>query len=264
MDKLEKDASPEQRAHLTCRANKDSALIWKAYPLTREHKLTDEETRFLVTYATGCELPELPKECTCACKNLTVEHLVHCAGKLQRHNMLQRRLVAFAREQGFTVQQNERLTIEDIKEQQEPDIIFYGGEKPLETDITVVNPCAPSRIKRTARDPHCAIGDANAIKRRRYDARALARNNEFSPLAFETHGAMGGEVHKLLQTLAAKTRGVQGLAARDMALDLAVTLVKGNALCASLTMGRAQRLQDQLRGRRFTMISFFIVLTFVL
>ena len=247
MDRLQKEASPEQWAHLTCRANKDSALVWKAFPLTREHKLTDDESRFLVTYATGCELPGLPKECVCACKNLTVEHLVHCAGKLHRHNMLQRRLVAFAREQGFTVQQNERLTIEDIKEKQEPDIIFYGGVKPLETDVTVVNPCAPSRVKRTAKRPHYAIETANAIKRRRYDVQALARNNDFAPLAFETHGAMGDEVHKLLQTLAAKTRGVQGWAAKDMALDLAVTLAKGNALCASLTIARAQRQQDQLR-----------------
>ena len=248
MDKLEERVSPEQRAHLSSRANKDSALIWKAFPLTQEHKLTDDETRFQVAYATGCELPELPRECTCACKNLTVEHLVHCAGKLHRHNMIQRRLVAFAREQGYTVQQNERLRIEDTKEMQEPDIIFYGGAKPLETDVTVVNPCAPSKITRTASNPDSAINTANTNKKRRYDRQAQARNNDFAPLAFETHGAMAEEVHNLLQKLAAKTRGVHGWAARDMALDLAVTLVNGNALCAAQTMARAQRHQDELRS----------------
>ena len=248
MDELEEKVTPEQWAHLTCRANKDSALVWKAFPLTQEHKLTDEQTRFQVTYATGCELPELPKECTCACKNLTVEHLVHCSGKLQRHNMIQRRLVAFSREQGFTVQQNERLQIEDVKEMQEPDIIFYGGVKPLETDVTVVNPCAPSKIKRTASNPHSALGTANTNKKRRYEEQAHARENDFSPLAFETHGAMGDDVHQLLQTLAAKTPGVHGWAAREMALDLAITLVQGNALCAAQTMAKAQRHQDELRS----------------
>ena len=79
------------------------------------------------------------------------------------------------------MQQNERLQIEDVKEMQEPDIIFYGGVKPLETDVTVVNPCAPSKIKRTASNPHSALGTANTNKKRRYEEQAHARENDFSP-----------------------------------------------------------------------------------
>ena len=59
---------------------------------------------------------------------------------------------------------------------------------------------------------------------------------------------MGDDVHQLLQTLAAKTPGVHGWAAREMALDLAITLVQGNALCAAQTMAKAQRHQDELRS----------------
>jgi hypothetical protein len=38
------------------RASKATALLWKAYPLTQEFALTNEEVRFSVAYATGQRL----------------------------------------------------------------------------------------------------------------------------------------------------------------------------------------------------------------
>lgn len=64
-------------ARLTSRANRYSAVAWKAYPLTKELRLTDDETRFMVAYATGCPWESLAKDCTCGAE-LTLEHLVCC------------------------------------------------------------------------------------------------------------------------------------------------------------------------------------------
>jgi hypothetical protein len=72
------------------------------------------------------------------------------SNQLTRHNRLQGRFVALAREQGCATEQNPRLSIEDAKNQQEPDVVFYFGfGRPVEADITVVNPTAPSYVCRS-------------------------------------------------------------------------------------------------------------------
>jgi hypothetical protein len=145
--------------------------------------------------------------------------------------------------------QNPRLTIEEAKNCQEPDIVFYQGiSRPLETDITVVNPCCPSKLQRTLKKTGFALREAGREKVRRYAEQAEKRTHEFAPLAFETHGAMGEEVGVLLRKLAANTPDTQGHGARSMALDLAITLARGNAACARSTVARAFRNRDQLRA----------------
>ena len=108
---LKQTLSPETVSRMESRANKASALIWKAYPLTQDFALTDEEVRFSVAYATGQRLPHMPERCSCARGTpLTMEHTVHCAEKLMRHNMMQDRFVSFARLHGVRTRQNPRLT----------------------------------------------------------------------------------------------------------------------------------------------------------
>jgi len=231
-------ATLEQRTRLACRANKSSALVWKAFPLVKEMRLNDDQTRFLLAYATGATLPGLPKKCACR-QDLTLEHAVHCGTeKLARHNLLQSRFVAFAREHGVVAQQNQRCTVEQAKGCQEPDIIFFqNAHKPVETDVTVVNPCAPSKLKR--KQP--AINEAAEAKRRKYEQKADDRQHRFVPLAFETHGAMSPEVITLVNQFAANTPTGVGYAASTMQIDLALTLVRGNAYCAFRAIGRAGR-----------------------
>jgi hypothetical protein len=232
-------ATPEERKRLESRANRSTALVWKAYPLVREMRLNDEETRFLLAYATGATLPGLPQQCSCRVNKLTLEHAVTCGTeKLTRHNMLQARLVAFAREQGVTVEQNRRLTVEDAKECQEPDIIFhFGAHRPLETDVTVVNPCAPSKLNRK----RPAGEEAGQAKRRKYEQQAEQRGHRFAPLAFETHGEMSDDVISLIGQFAANTPSGVGYAATAMQMDLALTLVRGNAHSAQRVIARASR-----------------------
>ena len=243
-------------ARLISRANRYSAVAWKAYPLTKELRLTDDETRFMVAYATGCPWESLAKDCTCGAE-LTLEHLVCCrfgGEKLHRHNMVQHRFAAFAHEQGMAVRQNVRQTIDDaveMRKRQEPDIIFYPGiSKPLETDITVVNPCCPSKIRHTLNKPNWATHDAGARKRGKYEHTARLRGNDFAPLVFETHGNRGKEVDDLLFKLADSSTGSKAWVARDMALDLAVTLVRGNAHCARMRSRLAKSRELALLGPR--------------
>ena len=165
--------------------------------------------------------------------------------------MLQGRLVAFAREHGVATRQNPRLTLEDCKGQQEPDVVFYSAMAPAqETDVTVVNPCAWSYIAKTAKDTRKVAKLAHAKKCSTYEEQAKERQHSFTPLVFETHGKMLDEVRKLIKSFAASTSGSSGLAVQSMVLDLAVTLVRGNALCARSAISKSQRHQDVIRGAR--------------
>jgi Reverse transcriptase (RNA-dependent DNA polymerase) len=258
-DRVEATAEPAQLATLLCRSNKNSASIWRAYPLTRDFKLTDDETKFLVAYTTRAPLPYLPDNCTCGAP-LDLDHALHCGPtKLIRHNMMQSRLAAFAREQGVPIRQNARLTIEDARTLQQPDIVFYNlafSSRPLETDITIVNPCSAGRVDMTVRNTRATLTRARNDKNRKYKQRAIARGHDFEPLPFETHGLMGDEIKMLLLKIAGNTPDRQGYATSDMALDLAVTLVRGNHLCARTTIARAMRHRDEMRARSARLLFF--------
>jgi hypothetical protein len=246
---MEKDLPRESplRAHWESRRTKHSAAPWKAYPLTKEFLLSDEDAKFMLQYATGTQALNLPKHCSCN-RLLDLEHSVHCdTAKLQRHNMLQHRLVAFAREHGVTTRQNERFSLEHARTRQEPDIVFYFGTETWETDVTVVNPCAPTRLLMTLSKPGAALAARCREKDRKYLAGAKERGHNFSPLGFETHGRLGQPLLDLLAKLAGNTPDHVGYAVADMVLDLSLTLVRGNALCARRTVARALRFRDQTR-----------------
>jgi len=249
---LKETLAKETVARMESRSNKASALLWKAYPLTKDFALTDEEMRFSVAYATGQRLASMPDRCGCANKSqLTMEHTVHCAEKLTRHNMIQERFVEFARLHGVTTRQNPRLTYQDAKERLEPDVIFYPGtHAPIQTDVTVINPCAPSRIGEdgSKRGHRWATTQQKAKKNLKYLAKATAKGDLFKPLVLETHGKMGEEIDLLLDLLASQTPTSRGLAVTDMKLRLATTLAKGNALAARTTIARAQRARDTTRA----------------
>ena len=53
----------EERAHLSVRKNKHSAAAWKAYSLTEEFVLSDDDAVFMLQYATRAPTPGLPKNC---------------------------------------------------------------------------------------------------------------------------------------------------------------------------------------------------------
>ena len=202
----------------------------------------------MLQYATGAARPGLPQKCSCF-RDLDLEHAVHCdTAKLLRHNMLQRRFVAFAREQSVYVEENKRQTIEDAKQSQIPDIIFYFPPSPLETDVTVTNPCAPSRLLQTLNKAGAALQSRCQDKERKYLKRAAERGHKFVPLGFETHGRFSQHVLDLLGQIASNTPDDVGYAVSDMVLDLSLTLIRGNALCARRTLGRALRHRDVARS----------------
>ena len=161
--------------------------------------------------------------------------------------MLQHRLAAFAREQAVTTKQNERFSLEHARTRQEPDIVFYFGPETWETDVTVVNPCAPTRLLQTLSKPGAALTARCREKDRKYLAEAKKRGHNFSPLGFETHGRFGQPLLDLLTKFAGSTPDDVGYAVSDMVLDLSLTLVRGNALCARRTLARALRFRDQTR-----------------
>ena len=222
----------------------------KAHTLSAEFVLTDEETRFLVAHATANKPKEMARLCSCG-SALDLNHSTSCGPNvLHRHNKLQHRLVALAREQGCTIEQNPRVSVHDSEKMLEPDVIFYFGiGSTVETDITVVNPTAPSYVSRS-RHPvlGSALVSAEQRKKNKYEERANMRGRQFLPLAFETHGLIGQGVLKLLQRLAALTKPGIGLAICDMVMELQITLVKGNALCARTVATRSRRAEDQRRS----------------
>ena len=75
----------------------------------------------------------------------------------------------------------------------EPDIVFYFGVGyAIETDITVVNPTAPSYVARSTYPVKGnALASAEQRKKNKYEERANMRGRQFLPLGFETHGIVG-------------------------------------------------------------------------
>jgi hypothetical protein len=222
----------------------------KAYTLSSEFVLTDDETRFMVAHATANKPNEMASLCSCGTP-LDLNHCTSCGPNvLYRHNRLQNRFVALAREQGCTTEQNPRESVHDAAKMLEPDIVFYFGlGYAIETDITVVNPTAPSYVARSSYPVRgSALNSTEQRKKNKYEERANMRGGNFLPLGFETHGLVGPGVLKLLQQLAKQTDPGIGLAVRDMMIDLQITLVRGNALCARTVAARARRAEDQRRG----------------
>jgi hypothetical protein len=86
-------------------------------------------------------------------------------------------------------------------------------------------------------------------KNKKYLEPARERGHEFAPLGFETHGRFTKQVVHLLTKLAGNTPDNIGHAVSDMILDLSLTLVRGNALCARRTIARALRFRDLTRSR---------------
>jgi len=163
--------------------------------------------------------------------------------------MIQDRFVAFARLHGVHTRQNVRLPNQDADARLEPDVIFYTGtQEPVQTDITVINPCAPFRLQKSSRAHLWATKTQRSKKNLKYRAKARERGDTFKPLVFETHGKMDKDIDTLLEMLASRTPMDRGLAVTDMKLDLAITLARGNALAARTTIARAQRARDFSRA----------------
>ena len=103
--------------HFESRRTPLAAAAFKAYPSTSEFVLTNEETRFMVAHATANNPKEMPSLCSCG-KPLDLSHCTSCGpNQLTRHNRVQARFVAMAREQGCVTEQNQRHTIDDAKTQ---------------------------------------------------------------------------------------------------------------------------------------------------
>ena len=127
-------------------------------------------------------------------------------------------------------------------------MIFYPGtHAPVQTDVAVINPCAPCRLRASRYGHRWASKTKKAEKTRKYRPNAVAMGDIFRPLIFETHGKMADEITMTLDMLASRTPMSRGLAANDMKLDLAITLARGNALAARTTIARAQRARDASR-----------------
>ena len=110
----------------------------------------------------------------------------------------------------------------------------------LETDI------APTRLIHSSAS--LALPSHPAAENRKYLESAQKRGAKFAPLGFETHGRFGQPVLDLLARLAGNTPDYVGFAVADMVLDLALSLVRGNALCARRTFARALRFRDLTRS----------------
>ena len=101
----------------------------------------------------------------------------------------------------------------------------------------------------TLSKPGAALQSRCNFKDSKYLGPAQHRNNDFVPLGFETHGRFGQPVLDLLTRLAGNTSDNIGFSVTDMTLDLSLTLVRGNALCARRTFARALRFRDLARSR---------------
>jgi hypothetical protein len=249
-------ATEADQAHMNTRNNPYSSAIFKVAPLSSNLSLSDEDCRFSVAYATSIPLAESPPSCSCG-RELSLEHMLSCGPcMLMRHNMLQKRIVSYCDNASVETEQNVREkileTIEEegksIKRCDEPDITFYWSSSSIEeTDITVFNSTAPSRIDKSAADKNWGLNSIIKRKNDLYHKNASDRGNTFTPLAIESHGRMSSQLKSLLSRIITHDKTSFPISLNETITDLLFVLARGNALCAKIVGIRSIRHRERMR-----------------
>ena len=241
----------EQKAHLNARLNPFASCALKPIRslLTEQHRINDFQTQSLVAHATMKNPWNVPDTCECRAA-LTPTHALCCkqgsSAWLHRHNTLQHTVAGFARKQGLSVEANERKTFEDAQQKSkslEPDLIIHFPEGPLWVDLSVTEPTAPSLVRNNCFEVGAAMNIRAATKNTKYLSKARSVGADFSPLVVETHGRFHNSFLTLLKRLAGQLNGQadghHGLSATEMAAQINLDLVKGNAAHAAKVISRA-------------------------
>ena len=216
-------------------------------------KLTNSQFRISVAIRLGCKVTE-PHSCSRCGKEVLPDGLhglscIRSAGRLPRHAMLNdivRRALASC---GVpSILEPPGLCRGDGKRVDGVTLVPWTRGRTLTWDATIVDPLAPSHIVQTAATGGHAVGEAEALKIRKYQD-LIDRGYLFHPVAFETFGRPGAgtaafvrEIGSRLETVTREPRSHRFLLQR-----CTIAIMIGNAASIMGTVDPSQHngLYDQ-------------------
>jgi hypothetical protein len=168
------------------------------------------------------------------------------AGALVRHNAVLQALCSLAGQAGMTAIKEPRGEFPETEKR--PDATLTGitvaNVRPLLVDVSVTHPAGDTALLRgAARTALHAATDREKEKHGKYDDLAADEGVDFVPVVFESFGAPGAEVKKVVARMAAEADtlrsslfGDDGAAgfSRHAYTTLSVALQVGNALMHNL------------------------------
>lgn len=132
------------------------------------------------------------------------------------------------------------------------DLLLHLDDEVFWVDVTVVDPCCPSHLRRSVAD---TLKEAERAKNHKYREQARAMGATFVPFAMTTEGAMGKPAKEFVNTLsiyvAQRSRLFTEAEARTALVDgLVACCQRQNGLLIAKSLGKS--LSDRMRvARRF-------------
>ena len=235
-DELLSSSGPTDRARLLASSTKSSSKWLQAVPSPQLGLLLDNDsTRVAVALRLGNKVCE-PHWCVCGeMADPKGYHALSCnksKGKYPRHGEINKTFsMAFSSAGVPNNFEPYGLSRSDGKRPDGVTSYLWSRGRPLLWDVTVVNSIAASYINATSRASGAAADEAERRKHNHYIG--LKHNYEFTPLAFETFGAIGPETTIFLKSLGKLMKKNTGEArSLDFLLQrISIAIQRGNAIC---------------------------------
>ena len=166
-------------------------------------------------------------------------------GRLLRHNLITNAVLRIAQDAGYET--TRELNIHD-----DAGVVLrvdgalysqYANRPPIMTDISVINPCAPSYIKVGSQKSLAAASLREKAKDKKYTKAVTENHAVFYPLILETYGGFGNKFTRLLKLLQTDAVDHRQLSETESQLWLhnaksaiAVALQVGNGMISTRSM----------------------------
>jgi hypothetical protein len=235
-DELLSSSGPTDRARLLASSTKSSSKWLQAVPSQQLGLLLDNDSaRVAVALRLGNNVCE-PHWCVCGeMVDPKGYHALSCnktKGKYPRHGEINKTFSMAFSSAGFpTNLEPYGLSRRDGKRPDGVTSYPWSRGRPLLWDVTVVNTIAATYINETSRASGSAADEAERRKHNHYID--LKNNYIFTPLAFETFGAIGPETTIFLKKLGKLMKKNTGEArSLDFLLQrVSIAIQRGNAIC---------------------------------
>jgi hypothetical protein len=169
-----------------------------------------------------------------------------------RHNMITNAVVQIAQDAGYeTVREQNMIDDQGVVTRADAALYSqYANRPPIMVDISVINPCATSYVKKASKKSLAAATLRENSKEKRYTQVIKHNSSVFYPLIVETHGGFGRKLTaflKMLVTDATDHHHLSETEARswlhNAKCTIAVALQVGNAMmsCRSLRTASINR-----------------------
>jgi hypothetical protein len=209
---LKAGGTQADQARLTALGGWQASAWLLALPTDRHLTLPTSDYEIALRMRLGLDVrghQPISMPCACGVLSPTSEHLIVCrstGGIIRRHDTIVDAIHTMLREVRLGVHLEPRGA-HGFRPHQGLDLrVVYAGQggRHLGVDVVVAHPMAQSHRRSAMAGEGEVAANAEAAKRGKYSQAILRSGWDFVPAAFETLGAMGAGVQRLVRTAAAK------------------------------------------------------------